>query len=47
MAERDHAAVTKHPSEHAVFFGAKVLNGKPAVAAAWKRFFDAKDAPFS
>ena len=47
MAERDHAAFTKHLSEHAVFFGAKVLNGKPAVAAAWKRFFEAKDAPFS
>ena len=47
MAERDHAAFTKHLSEQAVFFGAKVLNGKPAVAAAWKRFFEAKEAPFS
>jgi ketosteroid isomerase-like protein len=47
MAERDHAAFTSHLSEQAVFFGATVLNGKPAVAAAWKRFFEAKEAPFS
>ena len=48
MAERDHAAFTSHLSEQAVFFnGPKVLNGKAAVAAGWKRFFDAKDAPFS
>lgn len=48
MAERDHAAFTKHLSEHAVFFsGPKVLQGRAAVAAAWKRFFEAKEAPFS
>jgi ketosteroid isomerase-like protein len=48
MAERDHAAFTRHLSEQAVFFGgAKPLNGKTEVAAAWRRFFDAKDAPFS
>ena len=48
MAERDHAAFTKHLSEQAVFFsGPKVLQGRAAVAAAWKRFFEAKDAPFS
>jgi ketosteroid isomerase-like protein len=47
MAERDHAAFTRHLSEQAVFFGAKVLNGKAEVAAAWQRFFVAKEAPFS
>lgn len=48
MAERDHAAFSAHLSEPAVFFsGAQVLNGKAAVAAAWKRFFEAKEAPFS
>ena len=47
MAERDHAAFTRHLSEQAVFFGATVLNGKAEVAAAWQRFFVAKDAPFS
>jgi ketosteroid isomerase-like protein len=48
MAERDHAAFSTHLSEQAVFFGGtKVLNGKAAVSAAWKRFFEAKDAPFS
>ena len=48
MAERDHAAFTRHLSEQAVFFtGPKPLQGKAAVAAAWKRFYEAKDAPFS
>jgi ketosteroid isomerase-like protein len=47
MAERDHAAFTRHLSEQAVFFGAKVLKGKDEVAAAWQRFFVAKEAPFS
>ena len=47
MAERDHAAFTRHLSEQAVFFGATVLNGKAEVAAAWQRFFVTKDAPFS
>ena len=47
MAERDHAAFTKHLSEQAVFFGRKVLYGKAEVAAAWQRFFVEKEAPFS
>ena len=48
MAERDHAAFTAHLAEPAVFFsGQQVLNGKAAVAAGWKRFFEAKEAPFS
>ena len=47
MADRDHAAFTRHLSEQAVFFGGKVLNGKAAVSEGWKRFFEAKAAPFS
>jgi ketosteroid isomerase-like protein len=49
MAERDHAAFVGHLSEQAVFFSGpgKVLQGKAAVAAGWKRFYEAKDAPFS
>ena len=48
MVERDHAAFTAHLAEPAVFFsGQQVLNGKAAVAAGWKRFFEAKEAPFS
>ena len=49
MAERDHAAFVRHLSEQAVFFSGpgKVLQGRAAVAAGWKRFFDGKDAPFS
>jgi ketosteroid isomerase-like protein len=48
MAERDHAAFTRYLSEQAVFFGGKnVLHGKAEVAAAWKRYFDDKEAPFS
>lgn len=48
MAERDHAAFTRHLSEQAIFYGSRgPLVGKAAVAAAWKGFFDAPDAPFS
>lgn len=48
MAERDHAAFTALLSEHAVFFsGSSVLQGRDAVAAGWKAFFDGPAAPFS
>lgn len=48
MAERDHAAFTRHLSNDAVFFGSRaVLHGKDAVSGGWKRFFEEKDAPFS
>ena len=48
MAERDHAAFTRFLSEQAVFMSAaKALRSKAAVAAAWKRYFEAKEAPFS
>ena len=48
MAQRDHAAFTRFLSEHTVFNpGPKALRGKAAVAEGWKRFFEAKEAPFS
>jgi ketosteroid isomerase-like protein len=48
MADRDHAAFRSWLSEHAVFYGgAAPLIGKTAVAAGWKPFFDAPQAPFS
>jgi ketosteroid isomerase-like protein len=48
MADRDHAAFTRHLSPETVFFGGRgVLRGNAAVAAAWKRFFDGAQAPFS
>jgi ketosteroid isomerase-like protein len=48
MAERDFAAFGRHVSEHAVFWsGSKVLRGKAAVLAAWQRFYDGAQAPFS
>ncbi len=48
MADRDFAAFTTFLSEEAVFFTKRTpLRGKAQVAAAWKRFFEAKEAPFS
>lgn len=47
MAQRDHAAFTALLSEQAVFWSHGVLQGKAAVAAAWKPFFDGPKAPFS
>jgi ketosteroid isomerase-like protein len=48
MADRDFAAFTSFLSEEAVFFsGPTPLRGKAEVAARWKRFFEAKQAPFS
>jgi ketosteroid isomerase-like protein len=48
MALRDHAAFAGHVSDEAVFFGGQgVLRGKEAVAAAWRKFFDGPEAPFS
>jgi len=48
MADRDHAGFMSFLSDEAVFMpdGAP-LRGKAAVAAAWKRFYDAPAAPFS
>ena len=48
MAQRDHAAFTSFLSEQAVFYSSNgVLQGKAAVSAGWKAFFDGPQAPFS
>jgi ketosteroid isomerase-like protein len=48
MADRDHAAFTAFLSDEAVFFtGPTPLHGKDAVAAAWKRFYEQPQPPFS
>jgi len=47
MADRDHAAFVSFLADETVFFGRTVLRGKAAVADAWKRFYEGKDAPFS
>ncbi|MDP1534755.1 MAG: DUF4440 domain-containing protein [Rubrivivax sp.] len=48
MAERDHAAFTRHLSDQAIFYGGPApLRGKAAVAAGWKPYFDAAQPPFS
>ena len=48
MADRDFAAFTSFLSEEAVFFsGPTPLRGKAEIAARWKRFYEAKEAPFS
>jgi ketosteroid isomerase-like protein len=48
MADRDLAAFTRFLSAQTVFQGAKApLRGPEAVAAAWKKFFEGPQAPFS
>lgn len=47
MAARDHAAFTAFLADETVFFTGGVLRGKQAVAAAWKKFYEAHAAPFS
>jgi ketosteroid isomerase-like protein len=48
MADRDHAAFQSFLAEDAIFFaGPKPLHGKAEVAAAWKRFYEPAQAPFS
>ena len=48
MAQRDHAAFADFIADEAVFFaGDQPLRGKAAVTAAWKRFFEKPQAPFS
>ena len=48
MADRNHAAFVSFLSDETVFFGAQgAQRGKAAVAAAWKPFFEAPQAPFS
>lgn len=48
MADRDIQAFSGFVSEEGVFFGGKgPIRGRDAVVAAWKRFFEGPDAPFS
>jgi ketosteroid isomerase-like protein len=48
IADRDLAAFTSFLSPEAVFVGAGgTTRGPKEIAAAWKRFFDGPDAPFS
>jgi ketosteroid isomerase-like protein len=47
MADRDHAGFTSFLADETVFMGRSTLRGKPAVAAAWKAFYDGPKAPFS
>ncbi len=48
MAERDHGAFGVFIADEAVFFtGPQPLRGKAAVVAAWKRFYERADPPFS
>jgi len=48
MADRDHAAFASFLAQEAVFFtGPTPLHGKAEVAAAWKRFYERPQAPFS
>ena len=48
MADRDHAAFVTFLSDETVFVpDGQALRGKQAVAAAWKRFYHAPQAPFS
>ena len=48
MADRNHQAFVSFLAEETVFFGQSgEIRGREAVAAAWKPFFQAPDAPFS
>lgn len=48
MAARDHAAFVSFLSPETIFQGGVgPLRGRDAVAAAWKRFYDGPQAPFS
>jgi ketosteroid isomerase-like protein len=48
MAERDHAAFTAMIADEAIFFaGSEPLRGRAAVSAAWSRYFEGPEAPFS
>jgi ketosteroid isomerase-like protein len=48
MATRNHDAFASFIADEAVFLsGDKALRGRPQIAAAWKRFYTDKDAPFS
>jgi len=47
MVERNFEAFSSHIAADAVFInGGKPLRGKKAILEHWKRFFEAKEAPF-
>ena len=47
MADRNLAAFRSFLSAEAVFVGATTTRGPDEITAAWKRFFDGPQAPFS
>jgi ketosteroid isomerase-like protein len=48
MADRDFVAFQSYLARDAIFMsGVTPLRGREAVAANWRRFFDAPSAPFS
>ena len=48
MADRNQAAFVSFLSDEAVFFsGSKALRGREQITAAWKRFYEKPEAPFS
>ncbi len=50
MADRDHAAFVSMLDDETVWSGGRdkpALRGKKAVADAWKKYYEGKDAPFS
>ncbi|UGQ48423.1 YybH family protein [Massilia endophytica] len=48
MKARDHAAFKSFLADEAIFnAGPRALRGKEAIAAAWKRYYDSPNAPFS
>jgi ketosteroid isomerase-like protein len=48
MADRDHAAFLTFVAEEAVFMSEKqTLRGRAAVGEGWKRYYEAREAPFS
>ena len=48
MVLRDHDAFAAFVSDEALFFGGQgVLRGKAAVTAAWKKYFEGTEPPFS
>ncbi len=47
MADRDHAAFSRHLADDTIFLGRRALRGKAEVAEAWKGFFEGPRAPFS
>jgi ketosteroid isomerase-like protein len=47
MADRDHAAFMRFLADDTIWLGRAVMRGSKAVAESWKRFYEAKEAPFS